>query len=466
MQNKHKLVCAMGITLLAAFCFIAVGMLDDSSTSENNVTLSAADDAPVAKIGNVEYYYLEDALEVAKSGDTVVLINDYEMVDPVTVPAGVFLLIPCMDNDPGYVSGHNPDGTTASVKSQYVALTIPQDITLTVKGSVLVNAVTGYPAGGDYDQDIRGGYAQINLAGNIVVENGGLLDNCGYIKGAGQVTAKSGAEVRDLFVIESWRGGTHALNLMGGRLNVLLNKYGDPFPINEYNCHNIESTIKIESGASFTGNVKMYGGSTFNYTKYPQINNTNGLIRLADNAYLIKTYDSAADRVKIAIYGGATADSSTLTFSFGGISKAMTTSKFTYPIDGDIEFELHNGNYTFNNSFKFLTGAVLTVFDDATLTVPSGKKVIFYDEFNDIDNNGTSEYPQRDAAYILLKGNSTLNIQGSFAGIVKCETSLDQVIVGANAVTTNIESKEANGYNNTSQPAVTLSFDLQVQLAA
>ena len=299
-----------------------------------------------------------------------------------------------------------------------------------------------------------------------MVENGGLLDNCGYIKGAGQVTAKSGAEVRDLFVIESWRGGTHALNLMGGRLNVLLNKYGDPFPINEYNCHNIESTIKIESGASFTGNVKMYGGSTFNYTKYPQINNTNGLIRLADNAYLIKTYDSAADRVKIAIYGGATADSSTLTFSFGGISKAMTTSKFTYPIDGDIEFELHNGNYTFNNSFKFLTGAVLTVFDDATLTVPSGKKVIFYDEFNDIDNNGTSEYPQRDAAYILLKGNSTLNIQGSFAGIVKCETSLDQVIVGANAVTTNIESKEANGYNNTSQPAVTLSFDLQVQLAA
>jgi len=466
MQNKNRLLLAMGTVLLAAFCFIAVGALEDSS-SDNDVTLSATSTEPVAMVGTETFTTLEAALEYAFEGDTIILLGDYTMSQSATLYSGVSLLIPCMDDDVGYTStGYNPDGTTSSVKTLYRTLTIPENVVLTVEGSILVNAVTGYPAGGDFDQDIRGGYAQINLAGNIVVENGGLLDNCGYIIGAGQVTAKSGAEVRDLFVIESWRGGTHALNLMGGRLNVLLNKYGDPFPINEYNCHNIESTIKIESGASFTGNVKMYGGSTFNYTKYPQINNTNGLIRLADNAYLIKTYDSAADRVKIAIYGGATADSSTLTFSFGGISKAMTTSKFTYPIDGDIEFELHNGNYTFNNSFKFLTGAVLTVFDDATLTVPSGKKVIFYDEFNDIDNNGTSEYPQRDAAYILLKGNSTLNIQGSFAGIVKCETSLDQVIVGANAVTINIESKEANGYNNTSQPAVTLSFDLQVQLAA
>ena len=465
MQNKHKLALAAGCLVLAALCFVAAGVSEDSDF--DNEAVLAAGDAPAASIGDVTYASLEEALNAAVSGQTVVLIDDYVMTSNAAVKAGVLLLLPCMDNDVGYTStGYNPDGTTSSVKTLYRTLTIPENVTLTVEGSILVNAVTGYPAGGDFDQDVRGGYAQINLAGNIVVENGGLLDNCGYIIGAGQVTAKSGAEVRDLFVIESWRGGAHALNLMGGRLNVLLNKYGDPFPINEYNCHNIESTIKIESGASFTGNVKMYGGSTFNYTKYPQINNTNGLIRLADNAYLIKTYDSAADRVKIAIYGGATADSSTLTFSFGGISKAMTTSKFTYPIDGDIEFELHNGNYTFNNSFKFLTGAVLTVFDDATLTVPSGKKVIFYDEFNDIDNNGTSEYPQRDAAYILLKGNSTLNIQGSFAGIVKCETSLDQVIVGANAVTTNIESKEANGYNNTSQPAVTLSFDLQVQLAA
>ncbi len=466
MQNKHKLMLAVGAVLLAAFCFIAVGTLNDSD-SDGNVTLSAGNATPVASIGDTTYNTLEEALNTAVSGQTVVLISDYTMTSNATVKAGVFLLLPCMDNDVGYTStGYNPDGTTTSVKSQYRTLTIDKNATLTIEGKVLINAVTGYPGGGDYDQDIRGGYAQINLSGNIIVKSGGILDNCGYIKGNGEVIAESGAEIRDLFVIESWRGGTHGLNLIGGRINVLLNKYGDPFPLNEYNCHNIESKITINSGASLLGNVKMYGGSTFNYTRYPQIDNNNGLIHLNDNAYLVKTYDAATDRVNIAIYGGASAEKSTLTFSFGGITKPMTSSKFTYPIDGDISFELHNGNYTFNNNFKFLTGATLTVFEDATLTVPENKKVVFYDVFKDVDNVGNTEYPDRPAAYILLKGNSTLNIQGSFGGIVKYETSADQIIIGPNAITQNVESKEANGYNNKDNPAVTLYFNLQTQKVA
>ena len=462
MQNKHKLMLAVGAVLLAAFCFIAVGTLNDSD-SDGNVTLSAGNATPVASIGDTTYNTLEEALNTAVSGQTVVLISDYTMTSNATVKAGVFLLLPCMDNDVGYTStGYNPDGTTTSVKSQYRTLTIDKNATLTIEGKVLINAVTGYPGGGDYDQDIRGGYAQINLSGNIIVKSGGILDNCGYIKGNGEVIAESGAEIRDLFVIESWRGGTHGLNLIGGRINVLLNKYGDPFPLNEYNCHNIESKIIIHSGASLLGNVKMYGNDSYNYTRYPQIDNNNGLIHLNDNAYLVKTYDAATERVNIAIYGGASAESSTLTFSMG-ITKDMMTSKFTYPIDGDISFELHNGNYTFNNNFKFLTGATLTVFEDATLTVPENKKVVFYDVFKDVDNNPNTNYPDRPAAYILLKGNSTLNIQGSFGGIVKYETSADQIIIGPKAITQNVESKEANGYNNTTTPSITLYFNLQIQ---
>lgn len=472
MQNKHKLMLAAGTVLLAAFCFIAVGALDDSS-SDSNVTLSAANAEPVAMVGTETFTTLEAALDYAFDGDTIILISDYTMSQSATLYPGVSLLIPCMDNDPGYVSGHNPDGTTTSVKSVYRTLTIPNGVTLSVEGSILVNAVTGYPAGGNYDQDIRGGYAQINLAGNIVVENGGLLDNCGIITGAGQVTAKSGGAIRDLFVIENWRGGTHALNLIGGAFEVILaNNYHDPFPLNEYNCHNIETTVKVESGGSFSGNVKMYGSNSFNYTVFPLIDNNNGLIRLAPNAYLIKTYDAAASngtaisdkgRTTIQIYGGATADNSTLNFTFSGVSKDLSTSKFTFPVDGDIEFELHSGNYTFNNDFKFLTGSALTVYSDATLTVPSDKKVVFYDIFEDVDNHSTTEYPSRPAAYILLKGSSTMDIEGKFGGIVKCETNPNQVTIGTTAVTSNVDSKEANGYNNKNQPAVTLYFNLQIQ---
>ena len=475
MEKKNKLMFAAGcLALLAAFCFIAVGAVDDSSSSDNDVVLAASSAGPVAMIGIQGFDYLEEAFDAAGYGDTIILVQDYEMQFDAVLPEGALLLIPCMDNDVGYTStGYNPDGTTSSVKALYRTLTIPEDVTLTVEGSVLVNAVTGYPLGGDYDQDIRGGYAQINLAGNIIVENGGLLDNCGYITGAGQVTANAGGAIRDLFVIESWRGGTHALNLIGGAFSVILaDKYGDPFPLNEYNCHNIETTVKINSGASFAGNVKMYGASSFNYTVFPLIDNTNGLIRLAPNAYLIKTYDATATngttngatndtgRTTIQIYGGATADDSTLNFTFSSVSKDLSTSKFTFPVDGDIAFELYNGNYTFNDNFKFLTGSALTVANDATLTIPSGKKVVFYNVFNDVTNLSNTEYPQRPAAYVLLKGNSTLNIAGTFAGIVEYETSAEQVIIAAGATTTDVTTSEANGYNNGTR---TLTFNLQIQ---
>lgn len=471
MQNKHRLLLAMGTVLLAAFCFIAVGALEDSG-SDDNVTLSAASTEPVAMVGTETFTTLEAALDYAFDGDTIILLSDYTMSQSATLYPGVSLLIPCMDNDPGYVSGHNPDGTTTSVKSQYRTLTIPNGVTLSVEGSILVNAVTGYPAGGNYDQDIRGGYAQINLAGNIVVENGGLLDNCGIITGPGQVTAKSGGAIRDLFVIESWRGGSHALNLIGGAFDVILaDNYHDPFPLNEYNCHNIETTVKIESGASFSGNVKMYGSNSFNYTVFPLIDNFNGLIRLAPNAYLIKTYDAAASngtalddkgRTLIQIYGGATAENSTLNFTFSGVSKDLSTSRFTFPVDGDIEFELHNGNYSFLNDFKFLTGSALTVYSDATLTVPYDKKVVFYDQFEDKPNVSGTTYPQRPAAYVLLKGNSTLDIEGKFGGIVKYETNLNQITIGTTATTSQVESLEANGYKNT-PASIPLYFDLQTQ---
>lgn len=473
MQNKHKLMLAMGTVLLAAFCFIAVGALDDSS-SDSNVTLSAENTAPVASIGDTTYNTLEEALNAAVSGQTVVLISDYTMTSNATVKAGVFLLLPCMDNDVGYAStGFNPDGTsssTADLSVLYRTLNIPSNVTLTVEGDVMVNAVTGRPAAGNYLMDITGGYAQINLEGSILVKNGGLLDNYGYIKGDGQVTAESGAEIRDLYVVVHWRGGSQVANILGA--GAIFGIYKDCYPITEYNCHNIESKIVIYSGASFTGNVKMYGNSSYNYTRYPQIDNNNGLIRLSADAYLVKTFnpsavngtDSDKGRVTMDIYGGAVAGSSTLTLDLGSYgNKTLTTSKFTYPVDGDITIGLHNGTYTFNNSFKFLTGAEVIVYEDASVAVPSGKKVVFYSEFTDVDNTSTTEYPQRPAAAILLKGNSTLNIQGTFAGIVKCETSENQVITASGSTTTGVTTNEANGYKNGLR---TLTFNMDIQVLA
>lgn len=83
----------------------------------------------------------------------------------------------------------------------FKTLTVPEGVTLTVKGTVLVNAVTGRPGAGHYDMDVTGGYGQIELGGEIQIPSGGVLDVCGYVKGGGTVTVKSGGEVRDLYVV-------------------------------------------------------------------------------------------------------------------------------------------------------------------------------------------------------------------------------------------------------------------------
>src|SRR5699024_9648062 len=126
MEKKNKLMFAAGcLALLAAFCFIAVGAVDDSSSSDNDVVLAASSAGPVAMIGTQGFDYLEDAFDAAGYGDTIILVQDYEMQFDAVLPEGALLLIPCMDNDVGYTStGYNPDGTTSSVKALYRTLTI------------------------------------------------------------------------------------------------------------------------------------------------------------------------------------------------------------------------------------------------------------------------------------------------------------------------------------------------------
>ena len=445
-----------------------------SFTVLGDVTITAVfalNDTYAARNGGTWYESLEEALNTAVSGDAVVLLKDYTLTQNATVPNGVFLVLPYSDSDVGYdltaeySKEHNPDGTsssTADLSILYRTLTIPSNITLTVEGQVLVNAVTGRPGAGHCDMDVTGNYSQIVLNGNISVENGAILEACGYIVGDGQITAKNGSEVRDTYVVKNWRGGSQASDMYNKTI----------FPFNEYDCNNIRCALYIETSASLLGNVKMYASSSYHYTRFPQIDQANGLIRLADGAYLIKTYDAAASngtsaadtgRTTIQIYGGATFASSALKLKLSIITMDLSTDKFIYPVDGDISFELHNGNYIFNNDFKFLTGATVTVDSDATLTVSEGKTVIFYNEFNDVDNVENTKYADRSAATLTLNGTSTLSIQGTFAGIVNCETADTQVIIASGSTTTGVTTNEANGYRTGIR---TLTFNIDIRTPA
>ncbi|AGN26914.1 hypothetical protein A3206_03415 [Candidatus Methanomassiliicoccus intestinalis] len=445
------------------------GYLPDRSTVSGiingNISITVTYGAYVASIGKNNYRTLEDALDVATAGDKVILLRDYTLTRSVTVPKGVFLVLPCADDDKGYdltvdyEQQHNPDGTVkdkGSYSTLYRSLTVSETATITLDGQLLVNAVTGRAEGGYRVMDITGGYAQILLEGNIIIKNEGILEVCGYITGSGQITAEYGAEVREMYIVQHWRGGSQALAI-----------YPDLFPFNEYDCHSIQSDLRIESGASLFGNVKMYETwyKSYHYTRFPQIDNENGLIRLADGAYAVISFDSSAvngesssdtGRTTIEIYGGATFSHSTLLI----VGLELSTKEFIYPIDGDISFGLHDGDYFIENSFKALTGVEVTLYEHTSLTLnakgaevnSSNSKLekntlVFYDNFNDVNNTDTTEYPQRPAAILNLMDDSTFNIYGVFAGIINFEGKLGNAVVNTkDAISLKLDTIEVNGY--------------------
>lgn len=393
-----------------------------------------------AVIGGQTYLRLTDALAAAQSGDTVVLHEDVTLLESDVVPVGVMLLIPCMDGDVGYdpATGYCPDGTSTAGKTGvgpaaacYRKLTIAEGAALTVDGTVLVNAVTGRPAAGHYDQDVTGGYGEITLEGSLVVRSGGTLDVCGYLNGDGGVTANAGASVYDLYVVRNWRGGSQASVCYDNNV----------YPMNEYDCHNITAPLTICSGATYSGTVKMYAANAYRYTRFPQVDNENGLIRLTgDDGYAVKTFENG--REVYTIYGGADFARSTLEI----VGVLLTTGNFVYPIDGDISLRLHDGTYTFVDRYKFLTGAEVTA-ENANVTVPEGNLVVFYDEFHDVQNTDNTQYPERPAATLMLGSGGSLTVGGTLAGEVHAQEGAGAITKGDYATFLAV-TKEANGYTN------------------
>ncbi len=397
-----------------------------------------------AVIGETTYRTVALALEAAKTGETVTVQDGAVITESTQVPVGVLLLVPCMADDTGYSQRagseyYNPNGTAVEPAlgangTRYCTLTVAEGAALTVRGTLLVNAVTGRPQAGHLDQDINGGYGELQLNGTITVEQGGIFDSCGYTKGNGRITANAGGTVRDLYVVRSWRGGSHAAVMYENKI----------YPMNEYDMHNITAPIRIYAGAVLEGTVKMYALDMFSYTRFMQIGESNGLIRLAEGAYADRTYDAESGRVCYTLSGGADFSSSKMEISV----KEVSTENYYFPVDGDIDLVLEKGAYSINNDLKLLTGSTLTVNGDAALTVEAGANLIAYQQFHDPKNTGDTQYPERPAAKILLKNGAVWTVNGGFAGkltLDAAEGSRAVVTLAADAAT-ELSSREANGY--------------------
>lgn len=456
-------------------------MFSDAGTHRTLVTMEADNyDLPKntyvyvkvkgVKVGNT-YYTIEDALDVATSGQTIFVLNDtafatqeiagvlYNDVKFKTVKMGVTLLLPFNENDTvGHIGAG--DKRSANYKATaaltgnaklYKTLVIPEGIEVIVNGKLVVGAQTGTTAAGGVQNGIRGNYCEISLGGTITLNNA-TLEVYGYIKGNGEITANNTTVIENL-CITGWLGGSESAGryIVDGKLLTSSTNVKNPvqFPFSHYELRSVQLSITLHKGSKHQGYAKIATGDSLGGLIAAQINEawltfvssdsneSSGLVRMkSSDAKVVKTFKGG--RVGIETYGSAEDGYTSVTLEVG-VTISMTSEKVFFPICGKTDIVIKSGTFTQKYKYKLMPGSSLTIENGATLN-QNGSIVVYTGDFKDVTD---THYPSGlgDAKFTV---DGTLNINGAFGGKV-LSTTAGKVVVGANATITDVYSPEGKG---------------------
>lgn len=434
------------------------------------------------KVGN-NYYTIEDALDVAASGQTIFVLNDtafatqeiagvlYDDVKFRTVETGVTLLLPFNENDTVGHIGAGEDGSanykaTAALTGTaklYKTLVIPEGIEVIVNGKLIVGAQTGKIAAGQRQNAVSGNYCEISLGGTITLNNA-TLEVYGYIKGNGEITANNTTVIENLY-LTGWLGGSEsAVRYIGNdKISVVTLafsgelKIDNPtqFPFSQYELRSIEAKLVVNKGSKLQGYTKIATSelSQAGVTVPAQINEAvltfvssdanktdSGLFRLVgNNSRIEKTVNG--DRVKINLFGEINDGYTSISIMVVKKTVSMTSQKVFFPIDGRTDITLKNGaTLTQEFSYKLMPGATITVENGSIYNV-NGRFIMYDKSFTDIS---TYPYPGTARGDAKVFVNGTMNINGSFGGKVASNDG-GVVNVATGATISDVHSAEGGG---------------------
>lgn len=455
-------------------------MFSDAGTHKTTATLTADNyDLPKntyvyvkvkgVKVGN-NYYTIEDALDVATSGQTIFVLNDtafatqeiagvlYNDVKFKTVKAGVTLLLPFNENDTVGHIGAGKEGSdnykaTAALTGTanlYKTLVIPEGIEVIVNGKLIVGAQTGKVAAGNHQNKVSGNYCEITLGGTITLNNA-ALEVYGYIKGNGTINANNSTVIENLY-LSGWLGGSESAGryIGDGESLALSTNVENPmqFPFSHYELRSIQLSITLHKGSKLQGYTKIATGKVLFISAQineawltfvsSETNESSGLIRLLSNdAKVVKTFKNG--RVGIETHGTVEDGYTAISLKVATSTIHMSSQKVFFPICGKTDMVIKSGTFTQKFMYKLMPGATLTVENGATFN-ENGKMVVYTGDFKDVTD---VHYPSG-LGDAKLTVNGTLNINGSFGGKV-LSTKAGRVVVGANATITDVYSPEGQG---------------------
>lgn len=425
-------------------------------------------------IGDKYFHYLDEALGVAKAGDTIIVTKsgtaypstwktdgtNYTFV----IPNGVKLLIPFdnantadFDEEPN-TSSENPGGSQYAFRT----LTLGAGTTIDCQGQICVNGSV-YGKNGAYPGVTTGPYGQIALSSenSKIIVNGGTLYCYGYITGAGEVIANSGT-VYEVFQPIGWKGGAATAAWYK-------NKKVESFPFNDYAIQNIEADFTIHYGATAMAIATIAVSSITKQVPVAYIGTGAGFVQLdSTGAFVYRSFTPATSRMCYTLHGDTKVGSVNIDIEFDwdeqfilnalGISDLdMNSANYILAIPHYMDFVAASGStVTLLNNYKMLPGASLTVENGAKAIV---KGNLYLYDTADFVGKGYNKHglnsipPQKIATTGSLFGNipmmdantpsaqvivnGTLQIDGGMFTTVNGGTSMDKVIKGTGTIINN-----------------------------
>ena len=339
----------------------------------------------VIKIGSVsigdgtELYTIEDALELAGHEEIFVRYNTsfassdvaervygrstHRIGSPTTVVLPYDgTLSSGMTDVPKTLDEDNKEKETTggpiTRSREYVRLTIPDGITVNVKGRLVVNAKRAANATKFQGHVTGPNYSVLHLAENskVTIEYRGELSALGFVEGDGEIEVESGGYVSEGLFISSFRGGTATWKISD-----------EVFPFDQFTVAQIESKVVIKAGGNYIAKTLIWAGGRYTSGDFPLVGD-DALIRMTSGR-VTKEFDASSCRVTITLDG-------TGSINDGGIkvgNLTATTEGKAIPFDGTWHFVVSaDSSLDINAKVALLPGSSLTVESGATVVVKEG----------------------------------------------------------------------------------------------
>lgn len=354
------------------------------------------------------YQTLVEALHdvnTTKETRTIIMTADYTLpAGNYILPASATLLIPYYEGQtaaqgtvPAWKNKYAyPDNTPVN-PSPFRKLTFDAGVNFTVCGTIEASSTlhisqhnwTGR-VGGPY------GWLHLNEGVRMDLESGAKLIAWGYVTGKGQIDAKDGSFVYEDFQMGDWRGGTFGTQVQKNQNGV--NNKG-VFLITDYYCQNVECPVTFRPGAKNICHTGTYMEKKIPLIGIAKIDGTTeknpitlvgegeGMFMMnkataGNNTWVRKEYDPATDRLIWTLNSGAALGQMTLKIDASLLPVNLNTADYVLPIATNFRVIANEGTISVNNDMCFLPGTEFLIRKEATVTVPSGHNVFFYDTDN------------------------------------------------------------------------------------